>query len=88
MSKHIFKYEINTGRAIPMPKGAVVLSVQAQMNIPCLWAVVDPSAPPVLRRIVCYTTGQQLPSNPGIFLGTILLDGATFVLHAYDQGEL
>ncbi|MRM93757.1 hypothetical protein D1Z98_01870 [Riemerella anatipestifer] len=44
MTKVIYKYnlQVEGTQIISMPKGAEVLSVQAQHGKPCLWALVSP----------------------------------------------
>ena len=44
--KRVYKYEIRVADffALEMPVGAELLRVDAQGNVPCLWAIVDPDA--------------------------------------------
>lgn len=85
----VWKFPISPDRPwIEMPKGAQLLSVATQRGYPCLWALVDPHAPKVKRKIETYGTGWDLPANPGKFVGTFLSpDGGSIVFHVFDQGE-
>lgn len=46
----IWKFPVRPDSAIELPKGATILSVHVQHGQPCLWALVDPSAPKEWRR--------------------------------------
>lgn len=62
-----------------MPRSAQVLHVAMQGKTPCLWARVSVAAPPVSRMFDLVMTGEDLPS--GRYLGMLLLDGGSYVLH-------
>lgn len=85
MDHAILKYPVGT---VQMPKGARILSVQAQRGSVMAWALVDPSAPMVQRDLVAYATGfSSVTAEPGKFLATVQLSDGDFVLHVFDQGE-
>jgi hypothetical protein len=72
MTRKIFKYTIwnAVGRIdIPLPEGAEVLCVQEYNNQPHIWAIVEPNAPPTMRRFEIRATGQELGSV-GKYIGT------------------
>ena len=63
-----------------------VLSVVPQKNTPVLYAAVDTTIQASLSvRVKLYETGQEIePETRGYtFLGTLMLDGADYVLHAF-----
>lgn len=67
---------------IAMPKGAEILHVAAQENKPVLWALVDPEAEKEDRMVIGWITGAPIEVHgPYAHLGTVLLDGGSFVSH-------
>jgi hypothetical protein len=41
----IYKYQLETTgvQEIEMPQGAIILSLQTQNEVPCIWALVNPN---------------------------------------------
>jgi len=87
--KAIWKYplEVADEQTIAMPRGAVILGVQAQRGIPCLWAMVETDEPHELRRIYTFGTGEKLgpPPMQGLFSGTYQLNDGDLVLHVFEE---
>ena len=85
----IYKYPLTleTRQSIHMPMGAKLLSVQAQFNCPCLWALVDPEAVTIIETIYVFGTGHQISKDEEelTFLGTVQLDGGALVFHVYSE---
>jgi len=85
----IYKYPLGEPSgtiAIEMPKGAKVLTVQAQRDVPCISALVDPEAETVVRCFRLYGTGHAVSLDLP-YVGTFqLLEGA-LVFHLFDAGE-
>jgi hypothetical protein len=84
--KTIWKFEVEPECIIEIPAGAQILSVGVQNNDVFMWVMVDPSAPTSRRKINVYGTGTQLPENPGVFIGTVMLYSGNFVGHVFDAG--
>ena len=86
---NIWKYELDIANeaTLDMPEGAKVLTVQTQEGVCCIWAQVDASKPKVKRHFSVYGTGQPLPQNPGIYLGTFQLHGGQLVFHVFERIE-
>lgn len=84
--KTIWKFELCSAdwQTVEMPAGARILSLQTQRGALCLWAVVDPSMTPEVRRFATYYTGDPLPDDPGDFVGTFQLDGGSLVFHVFE----
>lgn len=89
MKKVIYKFtlkEVET-QTIQIPKGSVLMSVQAQNNKPCLWAVIhDTQAEIEEIKIRTLLTGQPFSDEeyfPTGFLGTYQLNGGAFVGHVF-----
>lgn len=82
--KRIFKYpiQITDRETIEMPGGAKILSAQVQGNTICLWAEVDTEMVPQPRTIAVYGTGNPMPEDPGLFIGTV--QTPPFVWHVYE----
>lgn len=91
MTYQVYKYPIptETDFVIEMPSGSSLLSVQLQHEHPQLWALVDPSAPLVQRRLALYGTGHDIPSTTktGMFVGTFQVRCGLLVFHLFDLGE-
>lgn len=91
MIRQIWKYplEIIEIQEICMPIDAVVLSVQTQRGVPCIWVEVDltQALEDVRnRKFVIYGTGQPMYHGHGRFVGTFQLYEGALVLHLY-EGE-
>lgn len=84
----VWKFSIGVGTGeqhVQMPTGARVLSVQLQDGMPQLWAVCDPTAAKVLRRIVAMGTGDDGAPADAPYIDTLQVGYA--VLHYFDLGE-
>ena len=71
-----------------MPRGAWLLSAAALFNTPCVWAEVETGADNEMRHFELFETGEQLPPTGDlryVFVGTVLLDGGSYVLHVYER---
>lgn len=70
---------------VPMPKGAKILKLAHKKSSPMIWAMVDTDKPIVNRLIRVFDTNEQLPEEPGEYLGTVETLGCIF--HCFDGGE-
>lgn len=61
----IYKYDIQFAKAfvIALPKGAQILSCQAQFDRPQMWALVDTEAEPERRAFGVFGTGDEVPAD-------------------------
>lgn len=85
----ILKYPLKLQRVqkVEMPKGARIIYVAAQFEIPCLWAIVDISEPPEERMIGMVVTGAHFASDElkvEQYLGSFQLQGGKFVEHVFE----
>lgn len=92
MTKVIWEYPIDIRDSFKffMPKGAEILSAQAQNNVPCIWALVSSTTPLVQRKFRVLGTGFPIPEDSLSnmkFVGTIQQNGGTLVWHLFDLGE-
>lgn len=69
---------------VSIPKGAQLLSVQMQGNMPQLWALCDEQAPTEQRRFAIYGTGNPMPDEPGDYIDTFQMHGGALVFHAFE----
>ena len=89
----VFKYPVDVDDflTVPMPLGAELLTVQMQGphgDTPCVWAIVDPAAPMVVRRFAWRGTGHDLgiACSLGNYVGTVQAHGGRLVFHLFDLG--
>lgn len=87
----IWKYSLETvltvgHGTIALPAGARLIAVQAQRNVPQLWAMVDPDAPREARHFAIVGTGHAFNSivDNGNYLGTFQMHGGALVFHAFE----
>jgi hypothetical protein len=70
---------------VDMPMVATVLTLQLQHDVPTMWAMVDPKTPTVTKAFQWVGTGDEV-SFGGKYIGTVQLQGGTYVFHLYDVG--
>jgi hypothetical protein len=82
----IWKFSIKTmdEQTVQMPEGARVISVGAQNEIPCIWAMVETDNKPVARKFSTYGTGHEIREDFPIYAGTYMLHGGSLVFHVYE----
>lgn len=87
--KTIWKFNVGgIGQTtIEMPKGAKILSVQAQRGEVVMWAAVDERAKVEPRAFIVVGTGYREAVNEHTcqFLGTVQLYDGDLVLHVFEQ---
>ena len=101
--KTIWKFAIcfDEQTGIMMPRGAEILKVDAsdsdrndypitQLQNGYIWAIVDPDAPKVLRKIDVRGTGYGLSDSLGKhnYIGSVQIVSGTLVYHFFDLGEV
>lgn len=71
--------------SLSLPEGAQPLFVGVQDNAELLWMWVrlDPQAPPEQRNFALYGTGH--PLNPGVYIGSFMLEGGALVFHLFEE---
>lgn len=90
MKKTIWKFplEVTDKQFIKMPIGSEIISVQNQLETPCLWAIVNPDKAIEERCFELFGTGHNMPDDMGIdrkFIGTFQLRNGDFVGHLFER---
>jgi len=92
MKKTIYKYELSPvlqgNHSLKLPKNAEILSVQAQNDTPCIWALVYPDNEVEERFFELFGTGHDIPCDMGIdrkFIGTFQMYGGSLVFHLFER---
>jgi hypothetical protein len=88
----IWKYPLDVvdSQIVEVPEGAKILAVQAQGDVPCLWALVDPERPAETRTIHTYGTGHpvdDLAAMSSRYIGTYQIAGGKLVFHVFVSEE-
>jgi hypothetical protein len=80
-----FPLKVDDLVTVSMPKGAKILSLQVQNDIPCLWALVDEDMEWRENRVFrIFGTGHVFAASPGTFLGTVQLMEGALVFHVFE----
>lgn len=87
MNRTIWKttLSVTDRQTLQLPRGAALLTVQMQFDMPQMWALVDPSQPIERRVIRIAGTGHPVDFNCP-YIGTFQLDGGALVFHVFDGG--
>jgi hypothetical protein len=86
MSRQVWKFKLALMAAlqpIQMPRGAEILSVQTQRDMPCIWALVDNDAARETRVFRIVGTGHSFDDHGMHYLGTV--QTPPFVWHVFES---
>jgi len=84
MADVVWKYELRGNVVdVEMPLDARIIHVEAQREVPCIWAVVDPGRRLETRRFVTVGTGQNVPEG-SFHVGTFFMLGGDLVWHVFE----
>lgn len=90
--------EPKDAQTITVPFGTKMMSVAEQHGAPCIWGLVPTrtaalqtaqkladTADVETKTILMYGTGHEIPDDPRLsFIGTVLLEGGSLVVHIYE----
>lgn len=78
--------KIDDYQTVMMPRGAQILTVQAQRERPCLWALVDTDNEPEERYFRMAGTGHPFSSKDKLlrFIGTFQIMQGGLVFHVFE----
>lgn len=79
-----FPLAVEDTQTIDIPKGAYLLHVAAQSDVPCLWALVNPEAATEQRTFTTVGTGHPVALNDA-YVGSYQLDEGAFVGHLFER---
>lgn len=83
----VWKYTLDAKdiQELETPAGSKILSVHAQRDEICIWALVDTFEPGYeTRQVYIAPTGRDSGYVEGkVFLGTVLLEGGSLVFHVF-----
>jgi hypothetical protein len=73
------------GEQIIEMRCARILSVQEQGGNLQLWALIDEGLPLQKRVFRVFGTGQDIPSEPLRYIGTVQMDDGALVAHVFEK---
>jgi hypothetical protein len=82
---NIYKYplELKQKQDICLPRGAEILCLKNQRDIPTIWVKVAEHNPDVWLPIFMYTTGEECNAPTKNYLGTFISANGNFVGHFF-----
>lgn len=82
-----FPLDLQEKQIISMPKGAKLLDVQMQFDVPCLWALCDELATKEDREFLMIGTGVPISTiEPiGEYVGTFQIIQGNYVFHVFNS---
>lgn len=80
-----FGFAVQDDIEIEMPDGAVILYIDVQGEMPCIWAEVDPIQPKVTRTFHLYGTGHSMHDTPQWYIGSFMMHGGVLVFHLFEE---
>jgi hypothetical protein len=85
----VWKYPLTIVTELQVPKPAILLTIQAQMESPVAWFVVDPSAE--TEKVVIHAIGTGHSTDAAIggpnfpYLGLVQLHQGSLVVHFFRE---
>ena len=87
----VFKYGVNANgeNNLWVPEGTKFLSMQAQNNKLCIWAMHDPNIKKFEGRVIAvYGTGIEIPPGGELkYINTCLCHDDALVFHAFERNN-
>lgn len=83
--KKIFKYVLDVidSQPLVLPKGSEIISATEQRGEIVLYALETRETEPEQYEIFIFGTGNPIEGDPGEFIGTVMLQHQTFVVHVF-----
>ena len=84
----IFKYpfHITPQQSVSLPRFSKILKVDTQREVPCIWAMVDPTEKMEEHDLFIFGTGHDLPEDIEAnynYIGTIQTTEEIYVWHVF-----
>lgn len=84
-----FEFDIHDRITIQMPKGAKILHVECQDNMPCIWALVNADAPRETRSFRIVGTGHPIPDIADLrHVATFQMADGQLVWHLFEPANV
>ena len=93
-NRKVLKYTLGFGdyQSIDMPKGSEILKVDNQLEVLCVWAIVNPSVEVMeRRRFEVYGTGHFIEEGRDVerkYLNTVQFEKGRLVFHVFENTGL
>lgn len=84
--KRIWKFELNN-KEVQMPERAEILTLQIQHGKLCVWAMVDPQAKLETRKFEIHGTGDNVPDDSSLYIGTYQERGGNLIWHVFEKAN-
>lgn len=86
MTRVIWKFPLYPATPVQLflPRGAEILHVGAQDEVPTMWVLLDPAALHDPREFFVYGTGHPIDEEGLVHLGTVQTN-AGFVWHVFER---
>ncbi len=90
----IWKFPLVAGQVkkIEMPLGSEILTVQAQLNEPVIWAIVNPEQVKEVRYFELFGTGSLMPeleaNKERKYINTYQVDDGNYVFHLFELKDV
>lgn len=82
------KFQLSTGEnTLEIQGGLCGVHLAGQAGTLCLWTTADLDQPVQTVKLYVAVTGETIPVEWSSYLGTALLNGGAFVLHAYHMSS-
>lgn len=69
---------------LQLPRYAQLLKVDAQLQKPRLWALVETDQPEETRRFRVAGTGHEIKEPNTAYIGTVMMAGGMLVFHVFE----
>lgn len=83
---NILKYPLRAFAGVGvynLPEDWLLISVKVQDNTPVLYVEGDSTKPVESLTMYCLHTGDEVPDEVSIHIGTVILDEGKYVLHYF-----
>lgn len=86
--KYQFKIDDDVRLMLPADARILHVAMQFEPGLPCVWVLLDPTAPIVERRFRLAGTGHPIEASIGSVThhGTFLMAGGRLVFHLFEIG--
>ncbi len=91
MANQIWKFPITDPSyvTLELPKGAIVLTIQMQHNVPCIWVLVNPEVEKETRYFKVIGTGHPIEDDLATisYINTFQMHGGDLVFHLFEKAS-